>query len=216
VARTASTAVALEVGPRRTFASALEWPGWCRSGLGEAAALEALAAYRLRYGPVAARAGLGAPAATLAVVETVAGTAVTDFGAPDVATPLEQEPLDAAGTRRLVTLLDAAWDELAAVAATAPATLRRGPRGGGRDRDAMVGHVVDAERAYARKIGVALTAQEWRTGGPDLLRDRIRGALIASGDPGASAAWRWPPRYFVRRTAWHALDHAWEMQDRSG
>jgi hypothetical protein len=25
----------------------------------------------------------------------------------------------------------------------------------------------------------------------------------------------WQPRYFVRRSAWHALDHAWEIEDRS-
>jgi hypothetical protein len=25
---------------------------------------------------------------------------------------------------------------------------------------------------------------------------------------------RWPPRYVVRRAAWHVLDHAWEIEDR--
>jgi hypothetical protein len=25
----------------------------------------------------------------------------------------------------------------------------------------------------------------------------------------------WPPRYAARRIAWHALDHAWEIEDRS-
>ena len=25
----------------------------------------------------------------------------------------------------------------------------------------------------------------------------------------------WSPRYTVRRSAWHALDHAWEIEDRS-
>jgi hypothetical protein len=24
----------------------------------------------------------------------------------------------------------------------------------------------------------------------------------------------WTPRYFVRRAAWHMLDHAWEIEDR--
>jgi hypothetical protein len=27
---------------------------------------------------------------------------------------------------------------------------------------------------------------------------------------------RWSARYFVRRSAWHVLDHAWEIEDRSG
>jgi hypothetical protein len=25
----------------------------------------------------------------------------------------------------------------------------------------------------------------------------------------------WSPRFYVRRAAWHALDHAWEIEDRS-
>ena len=25
---------------------------------------------------------------------------------------------------------------------------------------------------------------------------------------------KWPPRYAARRIAWHALDHAWEIEDR--
>ena len=25
----------------------------------------------------------------------------------------------------------------------------------------------------------------------------------------------WSPRFYVRRSAWHALDHAWEIEDRS-
>jgi hypothetical protein len=26
---------------------------------------------------------------------------------------------------------------------------------------------------------------------------------------------KWPPAYAARRIAWHALDHAWEIEDRS-
>lgn len=26
----------------------------------------------------------------------------------------------------------------------------------------------------------------------------------------------WPPRYAARRIAWHVLDHAWQIEDRSG
>jgi hypothetical protein len=46
----------------------------------------------------------------------------------------------------------------------------------------------------------------------DLLAVRARG-----GDPPENPRRRspyWSPRYFVRRSAWHALDHAWEIEDR--
>ena len=39
--------VYLEVGSRRTFAAAIDWPGWCRMGPDEATALQTL----LDYGP---------------------------------------------------------------------------------------------------------------------------------------------------------------------
>jgi hypothetical protein len=102
------------------------------------------------------------------------------------------------------------------VVAGAPSALRKGPRGGGRDRDAIRAHVVEAERSYARKIGVRLTAGEWREGSVFLMRQRIREALRGASKAAASAELAWPPRYFARRTAWHALDHAWEIEDRSG
>ena len=37
--------VFVESGRKRVFASALDWPGWCRSGRTEELAIEALAAY---------------------------------------------------------------------------------------------------------------------------------------------------------------------------
>jgi hypothetical protein len=211
------TSVYLEIGPRRAFACAVEWPGWCRSARGEEAALEALAAYAPRFAPVVTRAGISLPrigVADLEVVERVPGSAVTDFGAPGAIPSSDLRTLDGAAARRLVALLGAAWDEFDDVIAHAPASLRKGPRGGGRDRDRIVEHVIDAERSYARHIGVRLTAQEWRDGGVALLRQWIRDVVGRRSD-GAPAERGWPPRYFARRTAWHALDHAWEIEDRS-
>lgn len=181
------------------------------------AALQMLADYAPRYARVAARAGLTVPSlgvGDLDVVETVAGTQTTDFGAPDVVAACDREPVNARAASRLVALLDASWEELDAVVASSPAALRKGPRGGGRDRDAMVDHVVDAERSYARKIGVYLTAAEWREGGVVLMRERIRAALQRPSGGTPPVARGWPPRYVVRRMAWHVLDHAWEMEDR--
>jgi len=217
VAAKRTTPVYLERGSRRTFACAVEWPGWCRVARGDDAALQALADYAPRYAPVVQRAGLVLAPLTVAdldVVETVAGTATTDFGAPDVASQADMRPLDARSSTRIVALLDAAWDELDDVAAHSPAALRKGPRGGGRDRDAMVAHVVNAERSYARKLGVYLTAAEWRDGGVVVMRERVRTALGRPSKGGPPVGRGWPPRYVARRMAWHVLDHAWEMEDR--
>jgi hypothetical protein len=183
---------------------------------GDGEALDALAAYAPRYARVAMRTGERVDLdATLDVVETVAGDATTDFGAPSAIATVDRRAVRLDDARRLVGLLSAAWDELDDVAARSPQALRKGPRGGGRDRDAMVSHVVEAERSYARKVGVSLSAAEWRSGGVALMRERVREAV---GKPSGSASpgeRGWPVRYLVRRMAWHALDHAWEMEDRS-
>ncbi|HET9050806.1 MAG TPA: hypothetical protein VFO60_03835 [Candidatus Dormibacteraeota bacterium] len=206
----------LEVGTSRTFAAAVDWPGWCRSGRSPEEAIATLAAYAARYAQVAARTAHPLPpgaAGDLEVVETVRGDRTTDFGAPSTIASADGEPADAGAARRLTELLGAAWEELERVVATAPELLRKGPRGGGRDRDAVDAHVVDAERSYARRLGVALTAAEWKDGHAALMRARIRAALLAGG--GSAEPRAWPLRYVVRRMAWHVLDHAWEIEDRS-
>ena len=211
--------VVLECGAKRVFASVLDWPGWCRSGKTEEAALEALAAYQPRFAPITAAAGHPLPeglADRFTVVERVTGDATTDFGAPGKVTDAERAPLTAAEAKRFAALLGASWDALDRVAATAPAELRKGPRGGGRDRDAVVAHVVAAEAAYARKIGVRMKTPA----GDDAdavaaLREAIAQVITASraGEPPVEKGW--PPRYAARRIAWHVLDHVWEIEDRS-
>lgn len=209
--------VYLEHGQKRIFACALDWPGWCRSGRDELAAVDALGAYAARYADVAAQAGLrfGAPF-DFDVVERLKGSATTDFGAPGAIPDSDSRPLSTADARRQAAIVDAAWAVLARVAADAPAALRKGPRGGGRDRDQVIQHVLGAETAYARKLGV-------RHREPNIgdvaavaaLRSDLLGVLRAarSGTPAIENGW--PPRYGARRIAWHALDHAWEIQDRS-
>ncbi len=216
-----AVSVILERGSKRVFASALDWPGWSRSGKDEATALDTLAAYADRYRPVARRAGARFPAPAgardFAVVERLQGSATTDFGAPGAIAAVEWDAPTPAQARRLADLLEAAWAALDAVAAAAPAELRKGPRGGGRDRDAIVEHVLDAEIAYARKVGLRLP-------GPAVADRRavagFRRAVAAgvrdpaSIPPPGPRAKPWPVRYLVRRAAWHVLDHAWEIQDR--
>ena len=210
--------VVVETGTKKVFASAADWPGWSRGGRDEEAALEALAAYEARYRPVVERAGVRLPKAAagrIEVVTRVRGDSTTDFGVPATVTEVDHEPLTAAGSRRLAQLVEAAWAELDEIAAGAPATLRKGPRGGGRDRDAMLAHVVGAERAYGRKLGVRHPPFD---PADRAARDAHRADLLAAigGAHRASAPETpWPVRYGARRIAWHALDHAWEMEDRS-
>ncbi len=211
--------VYLERGAKRIFACALDWPGWCRSGKTDDEALDQLAAYAPRYAPVAAEAAVRFPknvVASFDVVERIAGNATTDFGVPAMAASSDGAPVSAAQARRLAAFVRAAWAVLDRVAATAPAELRKGPRGGGRDRDKMLAHVLDAEAAYAGKIGI-----KHRAPGIDdkeavrAMREDIVALLGRSSDGGSLRPNGWCARYAGRRIAWHALDHAWEMEDRS-
>jgi hypothetical protein len=202
-----ATPIYLEVGSKKVFACSLDWAGWARAAKTEEEALEALAAYAERYRPVAEAAGLRFSTSAgddFQVVERVKGDATTDFGAPSQWVEADATPLTKAQAERLATLVEGAWTVFDRVAKKAPAELRKGPRGGGRDRDKMVAHVYEAENAYFRRVGV-------KDG-----RDAFLGALRAARQPQPELKTKsWPWRYAARRVAWHALDHAWEMEDRS-
>jgi hypothetical protein len=213
----AATRVYLETGSKRTFAVALDWPGWGRSGKTGEEALDALAEYVSRYAPVAKKAGfdLGAADTEFDVVQTVPGNATTDFGAPAAFVAADDEPVTAAAATRTAALVEACWDTLTRVAARSPQELRKGPRGGGRDRDKMLHHVLEAEAAYARKIGVRHKppAIDDKTA-IKAMRADIIAVIGAPAEGGPLSPKGWPVAYAARRIAWHALDHAWEMQDR--
>ncbi len=217
--RPARTAVYLESGTRRVFACALDWPGWCRAGRDAEQALEALTAAAPRYAVVAARAAIPFPVKAgdgFDVVERLAGSTTTDFGAPGEVAGRDTRPLTRKEADRVAALVAASWTVFERVVAGAPLELRKGPRGGGRDRDAIVEHVLDAEVQYARKLGLHLR-QPPRADAAAVkaLRNAIIRALHAtSGIPRVSEK-GWPPRYAARRIAWHVLDHAWEIEDRS-
>jgi hypothetical protein len=211
--------IVLEVGKKRVFASALDWPGWSRSGKTEQQALETLVAYAERYAVVAESAGVpfdpsdtGQPE----IVERLPGSTGTDFGAPGARASSDAEPLAGAEAARQLALLEACWTVFDRVAAGAPAELRKGPRGGGRDRDKVIDHVVACDAAYARRLGVkrrqpaiddhAAVAE---------LREAMLAALRGAHDGQPLVEKGWPPRFAVRYIAWHALDHAWEIEDKS-
>jgi hypothetical protein len=206
--------VLLEIGRKRVFASALAWPGWSRSGRTEPEALEALAACLQRYCDVVRPAGLPEPdAGDLVVAERLPGDMTTDFGAPGAIADAERDPLAAGEAERLAAIVRACWTYLDEVTATSGPHLRKGPRGGGRDRDPMVDHVIAAEAAYARKIGVRhKPAAREDPAAVTALRHEIACVLSAGG---AEPQTPWPRPYAARRIAWHVLDHAWEMQDRA-
>ena len=209
--------VYLEAGAKKVFACSIDFPGWCRSGKDEHAALEALADYAPRYAEVAKLAEVTFPAKVeLEVTERVKGKGATDFGIPHEVTRADAEPLTARQAARQVELMRAAWAVLDRVAKSSPAELRKGPRGGGRDRDKMLDHVLGAEAAYARKVGVKHPQPEvGDTKAIKALRDELAEALGGASDGSPPVPKGWPPRYAIRRITWHVLDHAWEMQDRA-
>lgn len=209
------TDIYLELGEKKIFACALEWPGWCRFGKTEDEALQALLALAPRYRKIADRAGLEFEPGVPVIVERVRGDATTNFGAPSIIAAADTTPIDAATARRGVALLQAAWAILDEVIAVSPNDLRKGPRGGGRERDEVALHVVEAERAGARKIGVrhkpfslsdlsALAA----------LREEIAEVLSKPSNGSPLTPGGWPTSYAVRRIAWHVVDHIWEIEDR--
>jgi hypothetical protein len=212
--------VILEIGPkRRVVAGAMDWPGLDRWGTDEHGALEKLLAYVPRYAAVAERAGLARDfdrAWDLAVVERVPGSSSTDWwGIAHVPSRIEGDVLTTDALERRLRLLQAAWDCFHDVATAAPEALRLGPRGGGRSRDEIVRHVYASERhnwwrkvAIREEDGVRLTPEEL-AGHRSRYLDAIR-AYNAEGKPART----WPIQFLIRRTAQHAMDHAWEIEDR--
>jgi hypothetical protein len=210
----------LEIAPKRSFAGAVEWPGWARSGRTEADALAALASYAPRYARVVGpRAGFSVPSDTSSfeIVERLDGNATTEFGAPGARPGADDRPLDPVELARQLAILDASWRSLADVATSAHgATLRKGPRGGGRTLPKILEHVLAAERGYLSSLGLRYRGSddmaELRRVGREALTAAARYEPMA--DP-SGVKKRWPPRYFIRRSAWHILDHAWEVEDRA-
>ena len=224
--RSENIPIYLEIGKKRIVAGALEWPGWCRIGRDEVGAIQALLEYGPRYGRVLAAAGIAfeAPADTDAfdVVERLEGSASTDFGVADAVPSRDAAPFGEDDLRHYEALLPAYWEAFdRAVEAATGKELRKGPRGGGRELEKIMEHVLGAQASYLRMLAWKHKVDSDAEPGEELKRIRpailealavaARGELPEAGPRGGTI---WLPRYFIRRSVWHLLDHAWEIEDR--
>jgi hypothetical protein len=212
----------IERGPKgkKAVAFAVDWPGWSRGGKTPDLALETLESYRDRYRPIAVAAGLAKEydaAGQLEIVEDRTGPGSTDFwGISFAPCELEQEPVADAELERKIALLQACWNLFDEVAARVSAELQKGPRGGGRDRDEIIGHVIRVEsEGFAKRIGLLIPEGSALSG--KRLRD-YRSAYVArmrdynAGEGKRMRSWNLP--FLIRHSAFHTMDHAWEMQDK--
>ena len=212
--------VILETGPKgkRVVAVAPDWPGLERGAKTEQAAIDRLLSYLPRYAPVATLAGMQAAFATITaadVVERYTGVGGTDFwGISFAFSSIDHQVMSSEALERELTLMRACWAFFDAVRARVSAALRRGPRGGGRDRDHIVRHTLATEQDWAKKLGVRTPQDALLTGaGLNAHRDAYCHAIRALHSQGNMAR-TWPLRYLIRHTAFHTLDHAWEMEDK--
>ncbi len=219
--------VVLERGPKakKFVAYAIDWPGWSRGARTPDETLEMFAAYRERYRPIAVRAGLGPEfdhAGDLDVVEDRVGTGSVDFWAISFSpSSFEQEPMDAAELERKITILQACWDYFDDVAARVSPEMRRGPRGGGRDRDTIIRHTIRVESEdFAKKVGLKIgECEALEPGALEPYRadyvDAMRAYRQAYERGEVKRPMRsWTLAFLVRHSAFHTMDHAWEMEDK--
>ncbi len=212
--------VMLEIGPKgkRVVAVAPDWPGLERGAKTAEAATALLDAYRPRYEAVARLAGLAAAFAasgTVDVVERYPGVGSTDFwGISFAFSDLDKQAVSREALDRELALMAACWAFFDEVRARVSPEMARGPRGGGRDRDQIVRHTLGTERDWAKKLGVQPPASALLTDA-DLRahRDAYCAAIRAFHAEGKMAR-TWPLRYLIRHTAYHTLNHAWEMEDK--
>jgi hypothetical protein len=212
--------VILEIGKkRRIVAAAYEWPGLDRWGTSEDDALAKLESYVPRYAAVAERAGMADEFANQrapTVIERVPGSSSTDFwGIAHVPSETEREVLSPKELERRLELLRGAWAYFDATAERVSTELLPGARGGGRSREQIIRHTYGSEpEQMSRKVEVRTPLEVVLT--PDGLaahREAYLDALRAYNEE-AKPARTWPIQFLIRRTAQHAMDHAWEMEDR--
>ena len=213
----------IEHGPKdkRSVAFSLDWPGWNRGEKTAELALETLEAYRARYRPIADLAGMAREfdaAGPLEVVEDRVGPGSVDFwGISFSASSTEHGPLSDAEFDRKIKLLRASWAFFDSVAARVSPEMRKGPRGGGRDRHRIFRHTVRTESEdFAKQVG--LRNAEESALSPEGLRQHRETYVAAMRAYNAGEVAKrmrsWTLPFLIRHSAFHTLDHAWEMEDK--
>jgi hypothetical protein len=212
--------VTLEIGPKgkKVAAVAPDWPGLERGAKTAEAALERLQSYLPRYAQVAKLAGMDAEFAdltTVDIVEHYPGTGSTDFwGISFAFSSIDRQDLSGGALERELALIQACWAFFDDVRGRVSAQMQKGPRGGGRDRDHIVAHTISVEQGWAEKVEVRIPDGAKLTDeGLHAHRDAYCNAIRAFHAEGKMAR-TWPLRYLIRHTAFHTLDHAWEMEDK--
>jgi len=212
----------LERGPKekKFVAFAVDWPGWSRGAKSAEQSLETLESYRQRYRPIAAGAGLTREfkaAGPVEVAEDRVGTGSTDFwGISFSPSGLEQEPMDEADLERKIALLRACWAFFDEVAASVSPEMRKGPRGGGRDRDVIIRHTIRTESEdFAKRLGLRIPERSALE--PKALHEYRENYVVTmraynAGEGKRMRSWNLP--FVIRHSAFHTMDHAWEMQDK--
>jgi hypothetical protein len=212
--------ITLEIGPKgkKVVAVAPDWPGLERGAKTGEGAIERLRSYSLRYAQVAKLAAMDAEfdaITSVEVVEQYAGTGSTDFwGISFTFSSIDKQRMPGDELERELTLMQACWAFFDDVRSRVSAEMQKGPRGGGRDRDRIVGHIFANEQDWAKGLGVRTPDGAMLTGeGLKAHRDAYCHAIRDYHAQGKLAG-KWPLRYLIRHTAFHTLDHAWEMQDK--
>lgn len=212
--------VTLEIGLRdkKVVAVAPDWPGLERGAATAEAAVERIRSYVPRYAAVARLAGLEAAFANITgvdVVEQYPGTGSTDFwGISFAFSSIDRQDVSDEVLERELALMQACWAFFDEVRSRVSAEMQRGPRGGGRDRDRIVRHTFAAELDWTKKLGMHTPLESLLTdAGLTAHREAYCSAIRALHSQGAMAR-NWPLRYLIRHTAYHTLDHAWEMEDK--
>jgi hypothetical protein len=212
--------VVVEIGPRgkKVVAVAPDWPGLQRGGANEESAIERLLAYLPRYAPVTKLAGMEAEfsdATAVDVIERYPGVGSTDFwGIAFAFSGIDRAAMTGEALERELVLMRACWAFFDEVRARVSAEMRKGPRGGGRDRDRIVQHTLFVELDWAKGLGVRTPPEELLTEeGLRAYRETYCDAIRTFHAEGKMAK-TWPLRFLIRHTAFHTLDHTWEMQDK--
>jgi hypothetical protein len=213
----------IQRGPKdkKSVAFSLDWAGWERGAKTAEFALETLESYRERYRSIASLAGMTREfdaAGPLEVVEDEVGTGSVDFwGISFSPSSVEQEPMSEAAIQPGIALLRACWAFFDGVAARVSPEMRKGPRGGGRDRDRIIRHTIRTESEdFAKQVGLRIPEGAALT--PDGLRrhrETFVAAMRAYNAGEVSRRMRsWNLPFLIRHSAYHTLDHAWEMEDK--